>query len=60
LLFDERHLTQTKIAESIGITQQAISVFINLLIENDIIDQVEEEGKVIYRDKYNFLELTKE
>jgi predicted XRE-type DNA-binding protein len=57
LLFDQRHLSQVEIAQAVGITQSAVSKFVSSLIENDIIEQVEEADKIIYRDKYDLIKL---
>lgn len=54
LLFDEQHFSQNRIAKDTGVTQQAISSFIKVLLSEGIIEQSKEEGKVIYNDKYNF------
>ncbi len=53
LLFDKRHLTQVEIASFVGVSKQAVSKFVSLLIENDLINQVSENGKPIYDDKYD-------
>lgn len=57
LLFDKRHLSQVEIAKVVGISQPAISKFVSLLIENDLIEQVDEAEKIIYRDKYDLIKL---
>jgi predicted XRE-type DNA-binding protein len=57
LLFDKRHLSQVEIAQAVGISQPAVSKFVSLLIENDIIEQIEEADKIIYRDKYDLIKL---
>jgi predicted transcriptional regulator len=53
LLFDQRHLSQGQIAQAAGISQPAVSRFVSLLIEKDLIEQVEEDNKIIYHDKYD-------
>lgn len=53
LLLDPRHLSQGDIARAVGITQPAVSQFVNSLIEKDLIERVEEDNKIIYRDKYD-------
>ena len=55
LLFDKKPLSQTEIADAVGVTQSAVSKFVSKLIENDIIEQVTEDGNNIYRDKYDLL-----
>jgi DNA-binding transcriptional ArsR family regulator len=57
LLFDQSHLSQGEIARATGISQQAVSQFIILLIKNDLIEQFEQGGKTIYRDKYDLIKL---
>jgi len=58
LLFDHRRLSQTKIADEVGITQSAVSKFISALLAQDLIDRVEDEdSNVTYRDKYDLAEL---
>ena len=57
LLFDKRQLSQVDIADVVGVSQQAVSQFVKLLIENDIIEQVDEANQIIYRDKYNLIKL---
>jgi len=60
LLFDRRQLSQTAIANEVGITQQSVSQFISLLLAQDLIDRVEDEdSNVTYRDKYDLAELPK-
>lgn len=60
LLFDHRRLSQTEIANAVGITQPAVSRFISALLARDLIDRVEDEdGNVTYRDKYDLAELLK-
>jgi predicted transcriptional regulator len=53
LLFDQRHFSQVDIAKQVGASKQAVSLFVNLLLENDLIEQHKEAGQVIYRDKYD-------
>jgi predicted XRE-type DNA-binding protein len=57
LLFDQRHLSQVDIAKAVGISQPTVSQFVKLLIENDLIEQVDVAGKIIYRDKYDLIKL---
>ena len=60
LLFDRRQLSQTAIANEVGITQQSVSQFISVLLAQDLIDRVEDEdSNVTYRDKYDLAELPK-
>jgi hypothetical protein len=55
LLFDKKYSSQKEI-ESTGVMQQSgISKFVKSLLENDIIEQVEENGKTFDRDKYDLL-----
>jgi hypothetical protein len=55
LLFDKKYSSQKEI-ESTGVMQQSgISKLVKALQNNDIIEQVEENGKITYRDKYNLL-----
>jgi len=60
LLFDQRHLSQVEIAKAIGVNQSAVSRFVSSLIENDLIEQVDEADKTIYRDKYELTKLIRE
>lgn len=57
LFFDQRRLSQVDIAKVVGISQPAVSQFVRLLIENDLIEQVEEAGSITYRDKYDLSKL---
>jgi predicted XRE-type DNA-binding protein len=50
LLFDQRNLSQVDIAQAAGVKQPAVSKFISLLIENDLIEQISDADKCIYRD----------
>lgn len=60
LLFDRRQLSQTAIANEVGITQSAVSQFMSVLLAQDLIDRVEDEdSNVTYRDKYDLAELPK-
>lgn len=53
LLFNEKHLSQSEISKIGGISQQAVSQFVKQLIDNDLIEQRNENEKVIYFDKYD-------
>lgn len=55
LLFDKRHLSQKDIAELAKTSQPTVSRFVTELIDNGLIEQAEEKGKTIYRDKYDLL-----
>lgn len=55
LLLDQRHLSQGDIAKEVSVSQPAVSQFVKLLIEKDLIEQVEEAGGITYRDKNNLL-----
>ena len=57
LLFDQKQLSQVEIAKVVGISQPAVSQFVKLLIENDLIEQVDKADKIIYRDKYDLIKL---
>jgi predicted XRE-type DNA-binding protein len=57
LLFDQKQLSQGEIAKVVGISQPAVSQFVKLLIENDLIEQVDKADKIIYRDKYDLIKL---
>jgi len=57
LLFDQRHLSQSVIAQNAQTTQPTVSRFVSELIANDLIEQVEENGKIIYHDKYELKKL---
>ena len=59
LLFDKKNLSQRDIAKKSGVSHQAVSQFINSLIENDIIEQFEKDGNKFYLDKHNYLKLVK-
>lgn len=57
LLIDKNNYTQREIAKIVGISQPAVSQFINLLIKNELIEQSVEGDKTIYCDKYDLLKL---
>lgn len=58
LLFDARHLSQVEIAEEIGITQPAVSQFVNKLLEQGFVERFNnEDGTTTYQDKYNLLDV---
>lgn len=57
LLFDQRRLSQSVIAQNAQTSQPTVSRFVSELIENDLIEQVEENGKIIYHDKYELKKL---
>jgi DNA-directed RNA polymerase specialized sigma subunit len=57
LLFDKRRLSQTQIADLAHTSQSTVSRFLTELIDNNLIEQDEENGKAVYRDKYNLLKL---
>jgi DNA-binding MarR family transcriptional regulator len=61
LLFDPRNLSQIEIAKELGISQPAVSRFVGMLQEQDLIDQSRDQaGKIAYIDKYNLVELLNE
>ncbi len=60
LLFDSKHLSQGGIASLAQTTQPTVSKFISELVKNDLIEQLEENGKTIYRDKYNLQKMIEE
>jgi DNA-directed RNA polymerase specialized sigma subunit len=60
LLFDERHLSQGEIAKTVGVSRQAVSQFISLLIKYEIIEQHSKVNKIIYNDKYNLIKLVQQ
>jgi uncharacterized membrane protein len=57
LLFDQRHLSQVEIAQTVGTSQPTVSKFVSSLIEKDLIEQVQEDDQIIYRDKYDLIKL---
>jgi DNA-binding MarR family transcriptional regulator len=58
LLFDPRRLSQVEIAEQGNTTQPTVSKFVNILLEQGLIEQVVDEDRVtVYRDKYNLLDV---
>jgi DNA-directed RNA polymerase specialized sigma subunit len=57
LLFDTRQLSQGNIAKTVGISQPAVSQFVKLLIDNDLIEQVNENNRILYKDKYDLIKL---
>jgi DNA-binding MarR family transcriptional regulator len=58
LLFDPRNLSQTDIAKEVKVSQPAVSQCVNALLGQDLIEQAKSEnGKVVYKDKYNLAKL---
>jgi len=57
LLFDKNYSSQKEIASSGGMTQSGVSKFVSSLIESDLIEQLKENGKTTYHDKYELLKL---
>ncbi len=58
LLFDPRRLSQVEIADEINTSQPTVSRFVNMLLEQDLIEPIsDEDGSVVYRDKYDLISL---
>ncbi len=59
LLFNKANYSQNEIAEKAKSSQPTVSRVINQLIEDEIIEQLNIDGKTVYKDKFNYLKLIK-
>lgn len=58
LLFDPRGLSQTEIGREVKVSRQAVGQFVDILVNQDLIEQVQSRnGKASYRDKYDLAKL---
>lgn len=58
LLFDPNIPSQVDIAKKVNTSQPTVSRFVNMLLEQGYIEQIEDEvGNVTYKDKYNLVKL---
>ena len=60
LLFDKKNLSQIEIGEIAKADQSTVSKFISQLIKNEIIEQQDKDGTVVYIDKYAFKSIVDE
>jgi len=58
LLFDPRRLSQVEIADEVNTSQPTVSRFVSILLKEDLIEQIEDNnGNILYQDKYNLVKM---